>query len=90
MTSNGYYPKKLIYLGDNTEDRKAILVSSASPCEVILDTIKLGEGAFADEYRQVADACGAEFVDIDDIKIIGQDNQPTINKDNRGKGNEKQ
>lgn len=27
MTSNGYYPKKLIYLGDNTENRKAILVS---------------------------------------------------------------
>lgn len=79
MTNNGYYPNKLIYLGDSTEDRKAILVSSASPCKVILDTIKLGECAFADEYRQVADACGAEFVDVNDIKIIGQDNQPTIN-----------
>ena len=75
MTNNGYYPKKLIYPGDNIEDRKAILVSSASPCEVRLDTIELGACAFADEYRQVADACGAEFVNIDDIKIIGQDNQ---------------
>ena len=28
MISNGYYPKKLIYLGDNTENRKAILVSA--------------------------------------------------------------
>ena len=72
MKNNGYYPNKLIYLGDNTENRKAILVSSASPCEVTLDTIKLGEGAFADEYRQVAAACGAEFVDVNDIKIISQ------------------
>lgn len=79
MTNNGYYPNKLIYLGDNTENRKAILVSPAIHCEVTLDTIKLGEGAFADEYRQVAAACGAEFVDINDIKIVSQDNRPTIN-----------
>lgn len=26
MTNNGYYPNKLIYLGDNTENRKAICV----------------------------------------------------------------
>ena len=90
MTNNGYYPKKLIYLGDNIEDRKAILVSSASPCEVRLDTIELGTCAFADEYRQVALACGAEFVDINDIKTIGQNDQPTINENNRGKNDEKQ
>lgn len=80
MISNNYYPKKLIYLGDNqTEARKAILVSPAIHCEVTLDTIKLGEGAFADEYRQVAAACGAEFVDVNDIKIVSQDNRPIIN-----------
>lgn len=90
MTNNRYYPKKLIYLGDNTENRKAILVSSASPCEVRLYTIELGTCAFTDEYRQVANASGAEFVDIDDIKIIGQDDQPTVNKNNRGENDEKQ
>jgi len=80
MTSNGYYPNKLIYLGDNTENRKAILVSVPNEfTDAVLETIELGATAFEDKYRQVAAAAGAEFVDVNDIKIIGQDNQPTIN-----------
>ena len=91
MTNSGYYPKKLIYLGDNTENRKAILVSAPDEfTDPVLETIELGATAFENEYRQVADACGAEFVDIDDIKIIGQNDQPTINENNRGEGSEKQ
>lgn len=83
MTNNGYYPNKLIYLGDNTENRKAILVSVPNEfTDAVLETIELGATAFEDEYHQVAAACGAEFVDVNDIKIIGQDNQPT---DNEGK-----
>lgn len=81
MISNGYYPKKLIYLGDNTENRKAILVSVPNEfTDAVLETIELGATAFEDEYCQVAAACGAEFVDVNDIKIIGQDNQPTDNE----------
>ena len=81
MTNNGYYPNKLIYLGDNTENRKAILVSVPNEfTDAVLETIELGATAFEDEYHQVAAACGAEFVDVNDIKIIGQDNQPTDNK----------
>lgn len=81
MTSNGYYPNKLIYLGDNTENRKAILVSVPNEfTDAVLETIELGATAFEDEYHQVAAACGAEFVDVNGIKIIGQDNQPTDNK----------
>ena len=81
MTSNGYYPKKLIYLGDNTENRKAILVSVPNEfTDAVLETIELGATAFEDKYRQVAAAAGAEFVDVNDIKIIAQDNQPTVNK----------
>lgn len=80
MTNNGYYPNKLIYLGDNTENRKAILVSVPNEfTDVVLETIELGATAFEDKYHQVAAACGAEFVDVNDIKIIGQDNRPTIN-----------
>lgn len=80
MISNGYYPKKLIYLGDSTENRKAILVSAPNEfTDVVLETIELGATAFEDKYHQVAAAAGAEFVDINDIKIIGQDNRPTIN-----------
>nr|DAX80875.1 MAG TPA: hypothetical protein [Caudoviricetes sp.] len=80
MTSNGYYPNKLIYLGDNTENRKAILVSVPNEfTDAVLETIELGATAFEDKYRQVAAAAGAEFVDVNDIKIIGQDNRPTIN-----------
>lgn len=81
MTNNGYYPNKLIYLGDNTENRKAILVSVPNEfTDAVLETIELGATAFEDEYHQVAAACGAEFVDVNDIKIIGQDNQPTDNE----------
>ena len=82
MTSNGYYPKKLIYLGDSTENRKAILVSAPNEfTDVVLETIELGVTDFEDKYHQVAAAaCGAEFVDINDIKIIGQDNQSTVNE----------
>lgn len=83
MISNGYYPKKLIYLGDNTENRKAILVSVPNEfTDAVLETIELGATAFEDKYRQVAAAAGAEFVDVNDIKIIGQElghNRPTIN-----------
>lgn len=79
MTSNGYYPKKLIYLGDNTENRKAILVSAPNEfTDVVLETIELSVTDFEDKYHQVAAA--AEFVDVNDIKIIGQDNQPTVNE----------
>lgn len=80
MISNGYYPNKLIYLGDNTENRKAILVSVPNEfTDAVLETIELGATAFEDKYRQVAAAAGAEFVDVNDIKIVGQDNRPTIN-----------
>ena len=44
--------------------------------------IELSVTDFEDKYHQVAAACGAEFVDVNDIKIISQDNQPT---DNEGK-----
>lgn len=81
MISNNYYPKKLIYLGDNTENRKAILVSVPNEfTDAVLETIELGATAFEDEYHQVAAAAGAEFVDVNDIKIVGQDNQPTVNE----------
>ena len=81
MTNNGYYPNKLIYLGDNTENRKAILVSVPNEfTDAVLETIELGATAFEDEYHQVAAACGAEFVDVNGIKIIGQDNQSTVNE----------
>ena len=85
MTNNSYCPKKLIYISNNGYNAKAILVSSLDrfTADVILETIKLGDSAFEDEYRQVAAACGAEFVDVNDIKIIGQDDQPTVNRDNR-------
>lgn len=80
MTNNGYYPNKLIYLGDNTENRKAILVSVPNEfTDAVLETIELGDSAFEDKYHQVAAACGAEFIDVNDIKIVGQDNRPTIN-----------
>lgn len=76
MTSNGYYPNKLIYLGDNTENRKAILVSVPNEfTDAVLETIELGAAAFEDKYRQVAAATGAEFVDVNDIKIISTNNQ---------------
>ena len=80
-----YYPKKLIYVSNGGYSTKAILLSSPDEyADVILETIELGDGVFEDRYRQVAAACGAEFVDVNDIKIIGQDNQPTINENNRG------
>lgn len=91
MTNNGYYPKKLIYVSNGGYNTKAILVSSPDEyADTILETIKLGDSAFEDEYRQVAAACGAEFVDVNDIKIVGQDNQPTINENNRGENDGKE
>lgn len=81
MTNNGYYPNKLIYLGDNTENRKAILVSVPNEfTDAVLETIELGATDFEDKYHQVAAACGAEFIDVNDIKIIGQDDQPTVDE----------
>ena len=65
----------------NTENRKAILVSVPNEfTDAVLETIELDATAFEDKYRQVAAAAGAEFVDVNDIKIIGQDNQPTDNE----------
>jgi hypothetical protein len=85
-----YYPKKLIYVSNGGYNTKAILVSSPGEYDdVILETIELGDSVFEDRYRQVAAACGAEFVNANDIKSIGQDYQPTVNKNNRGEGNEK-
>lgn len=31
-------------------------------------------------YYKDVEEIGAEFVDVNDIKIIGQDNQPTVNE----------
>ena len=90
MTNNGCYPKKLVYVSNGGYDTKAILVSSPDEyADTILETIKLGDSAFEDEYRQVAVACGAEFVDFNDINIIGQDNQPTVNENNRSENDGK-
>ena len=91
MTNNGYYPKKLIYVSNGGYNTKAILVSSPGEYDdVILETIRLGDGVFEDGYHQLAAACGAEFVDVNDIKIIGQDNQPMVNKNNRGENDGKE
>lgn len=38
-------------------------------------TIEEGDSAFEDKYHQVATAAGAEFVDINDIKIVGQEDK---------------
>jgi hypothetical protein len=85
-----HYPKKLVYVSNGGYNTKAILVSSPGEYDdVILETIELGDSVFEDRYRQVAAACGAEFVDVNDIKIIGQDDQPMVNKDNGGEYNEK-
>ncbi len=85
MTNNGYYPKKLIYVSNGGYNTKAILVYSPDEhADAILETIDLGDSAFEDKYRQVAAAAGAEFVDINDIMVVGQSNQPTINENNRG------
>lgn len=74
MIKNRYCPKKLIYLGDNAENRKAILISSPREYEPIgVETIELGESAFIDEYKQVAVACGAELIHINDIKMVDKD-----------------
>lgn len=68
-------PRKLIYLGDNSENRKAILISSLYDYEPIYtEAIELGESAYIDKYKQVAAACGAELVHIDDIRIIEEEN----------------
>ena len=75
MTNSRYYPKKLIYVSNGGYNTKAILVSSPDEyADTILETIKLGDSAFEDEYRQVAAAAGAEFVDINDIMVVGQSN----------------
>lgn len=80
MTNNGYYPKKLIYVSNGGYNTKAILVSLPDEyADTILETIKLGDTAFEDEYRQVAAACGVKFIDINDIKVIETD-QSTSNE----------
>ena len=54
MTNNGYYPNKLIYLGDNTENRKAILVSAPDEfTDAVLETIELGDSAFEESSRRL-------------------------------------
>ena len=91
MTNSGYYPKKLIYVSNGGYNTKAILVSLPGEYDdVILETIELGDRVFEGRYRQVAAACGAEFVDVNDIKIVGQDNRPTVNENNRGENDGKQ
>ena len=47
-------------------------------------------GSDKDNYQQIAAVVESEFVDIDDIQIAGEDNQPTINENNRGENDEKQ
>jgi len=80
MTNNGYYPKKLIYVSNGGYNTKAILVSSPDEyADTILETIRLGDGVFEDRYRQVAAACGAEFININNIEVIETD-QPTSNE----------
>ena len=83
MTNNGYYPKKLIYVSNGGYNTKAILVSSPGEYDdVILETIGLGDGVFEDGYRQVAAACGAEFININNIEVIETDQQTSNEGEN--------
>ena len=74
--------RKLIYISSK---HQAILVTGESAGQINLVKIDLGyAGSNKDNYQQIAAVVGAEFVDVDDIQIAGQDNQPTINENNRG------
>lgn len=80
--------KKLIYISSKSQ---AIVVTGESAGQINLVKIDLGyAGSDKDNYQQIAAVVEAEFVDIDDIQIAGQDNQPTINENSRGENDEKQ
>ena len=80
--------KKLIYISSK---HQAILATGESAGQINLVKIDLGyAGSNKDNYQQIAAVVEAEFVDIDDIQIAGQDNQPTINESSRGENDEKQ
>lgn len=80
--------KKLIYISSK---HQAILVTGESAGQINLVKIDLGyAGSDKDNYQQIAAVVEAEFVDIDDIQIAGQDNQSTINENSRGENDEKQ
>lgn len=77
--------KKLIYISS-----QAILATGESAGQINLVKIDLGyAGSNKDNYQQIAAVVDAEFVDIDDIQIAGQDNQPTVNENNRGENDGK-
>lgn len=80
--------KKLIYISSKSQ---AILVTGESAGQINLVKIDLGyTGSNKDNYQQIAAVVKAEFVDMDDIQIAGQDNQPTVNENSRGENDEKQ
>ena len=80
--------KKLIYISSK---HQAILATGRSAGQINLVKIDLGyTGSNKDNYQQIAAVVEAEFVDIDDIQIAGQDNQPTINENNRGENDGKE
>ena len=74
--------KKLIYISSK---HQAIFATGQSAGQINLIKIDLGyTGSDRDNYQQIAAVAEAEFVAIDDIQVAGQDNQPTVNKNNRG------
>lgn len=79
--------KKLIYISSK---HQAILVAGESAGQINLVKIDLGyTGSNKDNYQQIAAIVEAEFVDIDDIQIASQDNQPIVNENNRGENGKK-
>lgn len=80
--------KKLIYISSK---HQAILVTGESAGQINFVKIDLGyTGSSKDNYQQIAAVVDAEFVDVDDIQIAGQDNQPTVNENNRGENDGKE
>lgn len=80
--------KKLIYISSK---HQAILVTGGSAGQINFVKIDLGytgsslgyTGSSKDNYQQIAAVVDAEFVDVDDIQIAGQDNQLTVNENNK-------
>ncbi|MBF1028071.1 MAG: hypothetical protein HXL05_00895 [Candidatus Nanosynbacter sp.] len=80
--------KKLIYISSK---HQAILVTGESAGQINLVKIDLGYvSSSKDNYQQIAAVVNAKFVDVDDIQIAGQDNQPTVNENNRGENDGKE
>lgn len=80
--------KKLIYISSK---HQAILATGEGARQINLVKIDLGyAGSNKDNYQQIAAVVDAEFIDIDDIQIAGQDTQPTVNENSRGENDEKQ